>query len=87
MPTTSLPKGRRLRFAPKNNPNSDDRHCDLSAYDGQELAVAILDGIHSRTIRWTCLGNEDGSYRLQAAAAYSHCLVSTAAIDGPVGAS
>lgn len=77
IPTTFLPKSVRLRFTPENNLNffpADDRHYDLSAHDVQELATAILNSIHNRTIGWTFLGNEDGSYRVQAAVAYSYCL-------------
>lgn len=77
IPTTSLPTSARLRFTPENNLNffpADDRHYDLSAHNVRELATVILNGIHNRTIWWTFLANEDGSYRLQAAVAYSYCL-------------
>lgn len=77
IPTTFLPKTARLRFTPHNNLNffpADDRHYDLSTPDARELAAAILTGIHNKTIGWTFLANEDGSYRLQAAVAYSYCL-------------
>jgi hypothetical protein len=66
-----------FQLTPENNFNffpADERHYDLSTSNIRELAAAILDGIHARTIHWTFLGNEDGSYRLQAAIAYSYCL-------------
>jgi hypothetical protein len=77
IPTSSLPRNAHVRFTPKNNLNffpADIRHYDLSASDAQELATAILDGIHNKMIRWVFLANEDKSYRVQAAVAYSYCL-------------
>jgi hypothetical protein len=77
IPTTSLPESVHLRFTPENNLNffpADDRHYDLSAHDVRELATAILNGIRNRTTGWTFLANEDGTYRVQAAVAYSYCL-------------
>jgi hypothetical protein len=77
IPITSLPGSVRLKFTPEGNLNffpANDQHFDLCAADIQELARAILDGIHKRTIGWTFLANDNGSYRIQAAIAYSHCL-------------
>ena len=77
IPIESLPKNARLNFTPQHNLNffpADNRHYDLCSVDIRELAAAILDGIHNRAIHWTFLGNDDGSYRVQAAIVYSHCL-------------
>jgi len=79
IPTTSLPIGVRLRFTPQNNLNffpANVQHYDLSANETRELAEIILDGIHNNSIHWAFLGSDDGSYRVQAAIAYSHCLSS-----------
>jgi len=76
IPINSLPTNARLQFTPQHNLNffpADDRHYDLSIQNTRELAASILDGIHNRAIHWTSLGN-DGSYRVQAAIAYSYCL-------------
>ncbi|QKQ75624.1 hypothetical protein [Nostoc sp. TCL240-02] len=80
IPVSCFPKTTRYQFTPENNLNfypANDRHFDLDIDDSEELAVAILKGIHNKTIGWTILGNEGkslGSYRLQAGIAYSHCL-------------
>ena len=77
IPTSSLPKNARLRSTPQNNRNffpANNKHYDLSNYDNRKLAGVILDGIHNRAINWASLGNDDGSYRVQAAIAYSYCL-------------
>lgn len=76
IPSSSLPEDASLRFTPENNLNffpADDRHYDLYA-DVRELAKTILNGIHSKMIHWTFLGNDNRNYRLQAAIAYSCCL-------------
>ncbi len=77
IPTSFLPKNARLRSTPQNNRNffpANNKHYDLSNYDNRKLAGVILDGIHNRAINWASLGNDDGSYRVQAAIAYSYCL-------------
>lgn len=77
IPTASLPKRVSFQLTPENNLNffpADYHHYDLSTPNIRELAVAILDSIHARTSHWTLLDNDDGSYRLQAAIAYSYCL-------------
>lgn len=77
IPTAYLPKSVSLRFTPEHNLDfypANHRHFDVVSGDAREVAAAILEGIYNQTIAWTFLGNEDGSYRLQAAIAYSHCL-------------
>jgi len=76
IPTSSLPRRARLLFTPQNNLNffpANDQHYDLSTSDTRELAVVILNGIQNKAISWASLGN-NGSYRVQAAIAYSYCL-------------
>jgi hypothetical protein len=77
IPLSSLTKISRLRFTPWNNLNffpADHRHFDLSANDTRKLAVTILDGLHDGRINCSFLGNQNGSYQIQAAIAYSYCL-------------
>jgi hypothetical protein len=77
IPIACFPKSVSFQLTPEHNLEfypANDRHFDVSPHDVRELAEAILDGIHNRAITWTFLGNNDGSYRLQAAIAYSHCL-------------
>jgi hypothetical protein len=76
IPINFLSGNARLKFTPQHNLNffpADERHYDLSIRDARELATSVLEGIHNRAIHWTSLGN-DGSYRVQAAIAYSYCL-------------
>jgi len=83
IPINSLPINVRLQYTPQHNLNffpADDRHYDLSTLNPRELAASILDGIHIRAIHWTSLGN-DGSYRVQAAIAYSYCLSRFGTLD------
>ena len=84
LPEASLPRNVHLQFTPENNLNffpANDRHYDLCVPDAQELAEAILDGIHKGKVGWTFLANQDGTYRLQAAVAYSHCLAEFGKLD------
>lgn len=80
IPTSCLPKTTFYDFTPENNLDfypANQHHFDITINDIEELAVALLDGINQRTIAWSILGNDGkfaGSYRLQAAIAYSHCL-------------
>lgn len=77
IPTACLPTSVSFRLTPEHNLDfypANNRHFDVASRDDREMAEAILEGIHNQTIAWTFLGNEDGSYRLQAAIAYSHCL-------------
>jgi len=77
IPTLSLLKNAHHLFTPQNNRNffpANSHHYELCNYDSQKLAGVILDGIHNRAINWASLGNDDGSYRVQAAIAYSYCL-------------
>lgn len=80
IPTSCLPKTTFYDFTPENNLDfypANQHHFDLTINDFEELAVALLNGINQRVITWSILGNDGkfaGSYRLQAAIAYSHCL-------------
>ncbi|WP_204154452.1 hypothetical protein [Leptolyngbya sp. CCY15150] len=80
IPISCLPKTTYYDFTPKNNLEfypANQHHFDLTINDIEELAVALLDGIKQGMIAWSILGNDGkftGSYRLQAAIAYSHCL-------------
>jgi hypothetical protein len=80
IPTSCLPKTTFYDFTPENNLDfypANQYHFDLTINDIEELAAALLDGINQRIIAWSILGNDGkfvGSYRLQAAIAYSHCL-------------
>ncbi|NEP61006.1 MAG: hypothetical protein F6K31_29165 [Symploca sp. SIO2G7] len=80
IPTSCLPKTTCYDFTPENNLDfypANQHHFDLTINDVEELAVAILNGIKQGIIAWSILGNDGkftGSYRLQAAIAYSHCL-------------
>lgn len=80
IPTSCLPKTTFYDFTPENNLDfypANQHHFDLTINDVEELAVALLNGINQRIIAWSILGNDGkfaGSYRLQAAIAYSHCL-------------
>ncbi|MEA5466151.1 hypothetical protein [Leptothoe sp. PORK10 BA2] len=80
IPISCLPKTTYYDFTPKNNLDfypANQHHFDLTINDVEELAVALLDGIKQGSIAWSILGNDGkftGSYRLQAAIAYSHCL-------------
>jgi hypothetical protein len=80
IPTSYLPKTTFYNFTPENNLDfypADRYHFDLTINDAEELAIALLNGINQRIITWSILGNDEkfaGSYRLQAAIAYSHCL-------------
>lgn len=80
IPTSCLPKSTVYEYTPKNNLDfypANNYHYDLTVNDTREFAIAILKGINQRTIAWSILSNEKqlvGSYRLQAAIAYSRCL-------------
>lgn len=76
IPTGALLKHARLRSTPRNNLNffpADPLHYDLSSSNMRELAEHILDGMRSRDIQCTYLA-KNGSYRIQAAIAYSYCV-------------
>lgn len=81
IPTACLPKTTSYEFTPKNNLNfypANDYHFDLTVSNPEELAISLLNGINQGIISWSFLGNEkpyEGSYRLQAAIAYSYCLL------------
>jgi hypothetical protein len=80
IPVSCLPKTTYYDFTPENNLDfypANQHHFDLTINDVEELAVALLNGIKQGIIAWSILGNDGkftGSYRLQAAIAYSHCL-------------
>lgn len=80
IPTSCLPKTTFYDFTPENNLDfypANQHHFDLTVNDAEELALALLNGINQRIIKWSILGNDGkfvGSYRLQAAVTYSHCL-------------
>lgn len=80
IPTACLPKTASYEFTPENNLDfypANNHHFDLTINNSEDFAIAILNGINQRNIAWSFLGNEkpfDGTYRLQAAIAYSHCL-------------
>ncbi len=80
IPTFCLPKTTFYEFTPENNLDfypANHHHFDLTINDVEELAISLLNGINQKVITWSILGNEGkfvGSYRLQAAIAYSHCL-------------
>lgn len=80
VPTSCLPKTTFYNFTPENNLDfhpANQYHFDLTVNDAEELAGALLNGINQRIIAWSLLSNDGkfaGSYRLQAAVAYSHCL-------------
>jgi hypothetical protein len=80
IPISCLPKSTYYDFTPENNLDfhpANQHHFDLTINNVEELAVALLDGIKQGFIAWSILGNDGkfiGSYRLQAAIAYSHCL-------------
>lgn len=79
IPTSLLSKNVHFQFTPNNNLNffpANNRHYDVAVCDPRELAAIILDAIHERAIHWVLLGNENGSYRVQAAIAYSFCVFS-----------
>ena len=87
IPINCLPKTTCYNFTPENNLDfypANRHHFDLDIDNAVELATAILDGIHQQAIVWTCLGNDgkyQGTYRLQAAIAYSHCLTTFGKLD------
>ena len=87
IPTSCLPKTTFYDFTPENNLDfypANQHHFDLTVNDAEELALALLDGINQRIIAWSILGNDGksvGSYRLQAAVAYSHCLQAFGKLD------
>lgn len=80
IPTSYFPKTTDHEFTPENNLDfypANQHHFDLTINDSEELAIALLEGIKQGIIAWSILGNDGkftGSYRLQAAIAYSHCL-------------
>ncbi|MBE9155813.1 hypothetical protein IQ265_03045 [Nodosilinea sp. LEGE 06152] len=80
IPISCLPKTTYYDFTPENNLDfypANQHHFDLTINDVEELAIALLNGIKQEIIAWSFLGNDGkfiGSYRLQAAVAYSHCL-------------
>lgn len=80
IPTSYLPKTTYYDFTPEKNLDfypANQHHFDLTVNNVEELAIALLDGIKQGIIAWSILGNDGkflGSYRLQAAIAYSHCL-------------
>ncbi|AFY60410.1 hypothetical protein [Synechococcus sp. PCC 6312] len=80
IPTSYLPTTTNFKSTPENNLDfspADQYHFDLTIHDFEELAITLLNGIQQRIIKWSFMGNEGkfiGSYRIQAAIAYSHCL-------------
>ena len=77
IPRTCLPASVSLTYTPEQNHDfspADTRHFDLTFQDRRELAQSVLISIQTRTVGWTFLANHDGTYRLQAVIAYSHCL-------------
>jgi len=80
IPTDCLPKTTVYEFTPENNLDfypANSYHFDLTINNAEELAITLLNGINQRMIVWSFLGNKEkfvGSYRLQAAIAYSYCL-------------
>ena len=86
IPITCLPVTTDYKSTPENNLNffpANNYHFDLTITHPEEFAKAILNGIHQREIAWSFLGNEKpkGSYRLQAAIAYSYCLENFGKLD------
>jgi hypothetical protein len=82
IPATIFSGDVNIKYSPHNNLNfhpASKNHYDLEINNLpvdslEKIAKAILDGIYRRDIAWSFLGNEDGSYRLQAVIAYSYCL-------------
>ncbi len=80
IPISCLPHTTYYSFTPENNLDfypANQHHFDLTINDVEELAVALLGGIQQGIVAWSIVGNDGkftGSYRLQAAIAYSHCL-------------
>lgn len=77
IPIACLPASINLTYTPEQNRDfapADTGHFDLAFQDKYELAQTVLNGIQTRTVAWTFLTNKDGTYRLQAVIAYSHCL-------------
>lgn len=80
IPTSCLPKTTYYDFTPEKNLDfypANQYHFDLTINNVEELAVALLDGINQGVIAHWRLGNDgkfQGTYKLQAAIAYSHCL-------------
>lgn len=80
IPISLLSQTASYSFTPHNNRDfypANNYHFDLVIHDLEQLAIALLDGINKKVITYSLLGNDgkfQGSYKLQAVIAYSHCL-------------